>query len=576
MASTMTDRTGDTHLRSFAITALVLLLLGAAVVGIADRFLNETRSIDVAQQQLTGLAQIGRAEREAIAAQRAYLLTGDVEQRNRFQQGIARVSFSVVEFDRVAAQGSDYTSEVAALQHALDARIKRAELVVATHDRDGADAAQTLLRDGTSIGLELAIRDASERLSNAINTQLAAAMAASERSSYWLLLAAALGAPVALLALGIGYLTLRREVRSRRAAEQDNESARIKLQTSVERLTQVSGDMQRLSAYAGLLQTCDTTEEVLDVTRVCFAALIPDYAGMVYLIGNNQTEAAMAAEWGLTRLVSADRIAPAQCWAWRRAQPYLTTSDNADLRCTHVTGSAQATASLCLPLNAHGVTHGLLYIDGPEPLRNERLATTAAEQLSLALANLSLRESLREQSIKDALTGLYNRRHLLRTLGVEGARSERGGRPLALMMLDVDHFKAFNDCHGHAAGDAVLVAVGRMLAATHRAGDIACRYGGEEFVVILPETDVEAARACAEATRRAIAELKLDFDGNELPPITASFGVAAFPGSTENPDQLLDAADKALYLAKSRGRNQVALSERASPLSPNSPQTIDL
>lgn len=550
---------GDTHLRVFAITALLLLLLGAAVIGIADRFLADARAIAAAQELLTGLAQVGRAEREAIAVQRAYLLTGDADQRERFQQSIARVAVASASLRRLMPDTGGDAARFTALQQALDARLESARLVVATNDRDGAQAAQALIRDGTGASLERDIRDSLERLTSAGTEQLRAAMAAAERSSFWLLLCAALGAPIALLALGLGYLALRREVQSRQAAERDNEAARINLQKSVEQLTQISGDMQRLSAYAGLLQTCDTTEEVLDVTRVCFAALFPECAGTVYLISSDRTEAVAATEWGLTRLVNADRIQPSQCWGWRRAQPYVTGSHNADLRCTHVSGATPATATVCLPLNAHGVPFGLLYMDGPEPLRNERLAATAAEQLSLALANLRLRESLRDQSIKDALTGLYNRRHLEHALQVEFARCHASDRPLAVMMIDVDHFKVFNDQHGHAAGDAVLSAIGRLLGDHFRAKHIPCRYGGEEFTVILPETDVDAAVVLAESTRWAIGALSIDDDGRPLPQVTASIGVATIPGSVEHLDDLIESADKALYVAKSRGRNQVAV-----------------
>jgi diguanylate cyclase (GGDEF)-like protein len=557
--STMSTPESNTHLRAFALTALLLLLLGAAVIAIADRYLADARAISAAQQQLTALVQIGRAEREAIAVQRAYLLTGDVEHRDRFQQGIERVALTSAALRRKLPVAELDAERFAALQNALDARLERARLVVATNDRDGAQAALDLLRDSTSLKLENDVRDAVERLSGAVEAQLAKALQAAERSAFWLLLCAALGAPVSLLALGLGYLALRREVRSRQQAERASEAGRIKLQSSVEQLTQMSNDMQRLSAYAGLLQTCDSTEEVLDVTRVCFAALLPDYSGMVYLMGKDRKQAQLATEWGLTRLVSADQILPSQCWAWRRAQPFVTDSQNAELRCTHLSGDLAATATACLPLNAHGETFGLLYIDGPEPLRYERLAATAAEQLSLALANLNLRESLREQSIKDALTGLYNRRHLEQVLPIEYARCRRGGHSLAVLMLDIDHFKRFNDSQGHAAGDALLGAVGRLLDESCVVGAIACRYGGEEFTVILPQADVDAATARAESIRAAIANLRVDVDGTPLPQVTASIGVASVPGSVDHVDDLIDAADRALYRAKSGGRNRVMI-----------------
>ena len=124
-------------------------------------------------------------------------------------------------------------------------------------------------------------------------------------------------------------------------------------------------------------------------------------------------------------------------------------------------------------------------------------------------------------------------------------------------MLDIDHFKAFNDRHGHAAGDSVLSVIGALLAAQVRAGDIACRYGGEEFTVIMPETDIDTAVVLAEGIRQAIADVDLVADGQALPRVTASMGVATIPGSVDTLDELVASADQALYLAKSQGRNRV-------------------
>lgn len=393
-----------------------------------------------------------------------------------------------------------------------------------------------------------------------LRAALTTALAAAEEDSRRLLRVIAIGLPSTLCALVLGWLLLRREVASRKAAEAAHAAAGTRLQASVEQLTQVSYDMQRLSAYAGLLQTCETTEEALDVTRVCFAALLPGCAGLVYLVRGPSGHALLATQWGHSRLQSAPRIEPAQCWGWRRAQPYATDSANAALRCSHVRGDDARTATLCLPLIAHGNPFGLLYLDGPEPLRGERLAASAAEQLSLALANLHLRESLREQSVRDALTGLYNRRHLEHVLEFEAARSRERGGTLALLMLDVDHFKSFNDRHGHAAGDALLSALGRVLAECFRQDGIACRYGGEEFSVVLPDTDLATALARAEGVRAAIAGLVVHHDGARLPRVTASIGLATLPGSVELLDELQEAADRALYQAKSRGRDRVVVS----------------
>ncbi len=168
----------------------------------------------------------------------------------------------------------------------------------------------------------------------------------------------------------------------------------------------------------------------------------------------------------------------------------------------------------------------------------------------------ALEVSLREQAIRDGLTGLYNRRYLDETLERECFRAGREGRPLSLIIADVDHFKGFNDRYGHQAGDRMLQAFGEMLGNDIRHGDIACRYGGEEFVVILPHAPLSAARERAERLRAEFAALQIPFGGKILSS-TLSLGLAAFPEHAGDAESLLHAADQALYAAKTRGRNRV-------------------
>jgi diguanylate cyclase (GGDEF)-like protein len=167
-----------------------------------------------------------------------------------------------------------------------------------------------------------------------------------------------------------------------------------------------------------------------------------------------------------------------------------------------------------------------------------------------------LHAQLREQAIRDPLTGLYNRRHLDETLGRELVRAVRSGRPLSLVMVDVDHFKAVNDVHGHQAGDQVLQAVGQLLQRHSRGGDTIGRYGGEEFLLILPEMTAEKAHARAEQWRAGIAAMSFAH-GAAVIRVTASFGVASCHLHGHTADALIAAADSALYTAKRAGRNQV-------------------
>lgn len=198
----------------------------------------------------------------------------------------------------------------------------------------------------------------------------------------------------------------------------------------------------------------------------------------------------------------------------------------------------------------------------------EQLAEAVAAQVGMALANLRLRDSLHQQSIRDALTGLYNRRYLEGTLPREISRALRGNRPLAVFMLDVDHFKKFNDTYGHDAGDAVLKALGRALADNCRRADIACRFGGEEFTLVLPDADERAAREWAERLMARVRALEVKSGGQALPKITISMGLALLPAHGEDAETLLQAADLALYDAKHAGRDRLVVSGGESPPSP--------
>jgi diguanylate cyclase (GGDEF)-like protein len=213
---------------------------------------------------------------------------------------------------------------------------------------------------------------------------------------------------------------------------------------------------------------------------------------------------------------------------------------------------------------AHGEIMGVLHIrySGENPGSRNIIANsakTAAEQLSLILANLRLRETLRNQSIRDPQTGLFNRRYMVDSLDRELARAERSGKTVAVAMLDIDHFKNLNDGFGHAAGDAVLREWSNLLKARFRGSDIVCRFGGEEFVIILPDISVEIAHQRMEQLRQDVRRMTVREDGQTINGITISIGIAYFPAHGRTHQTLLHAADRALYQAKEAGRDCTVL-----------------
>jgi diguanylate cyclase (GGDEF)-like protein len=318
-----------------------------------------------------------------------------------------------------------------------------------------------------------------------------------------------------------------------------------------------------------LLQSSHAPEDIRRVVSHTAEELLPDLSGAFYIFNNSRDRLDMLGLWGARGLPPdlPEHFAPDECWALRRGRPHgQATGEN--LRCDHL-GDAD-TCLLCVPMQARGEVYGVLSFFHPErrgmSAAEIELAQALADGVSLALANLALREKLRSQALRDELTGLHNRRFLDETLPRLVAHAERRGASLAVLMLDLDHFKQVNDRHGHAAGDAVLREVGLLLQARLRRMDLACRYGGEELIVLMP--DCNATEALARA--RELCEQVRGMNGGgsgALPQVTVSIGVAAWPEHGEQVGKVIDAADAALYAAKRAGRDRALPAEAlAAPL----------
>jgi diguanylate cyclase (GGDEF)-like protein len=224
-----------------------------------------------------------------------------------------------------------------------------------------------------------------------------------------------------------------------------------------------------------------------------------------------------------------------------------------------------APSTLCVPMMAHGDVVGLLHLrHGSGPV-DPRLPGAIADQVALSIANLKLRDTLRSQSIRDPVTSLFNRRYLEETLEREVRRAARGRQSIGLILIDLDRFKLLNDTHGHQAGDLVLQDFGAFLNRSIRGGDVACRYGGEEFVLVLPESALTSTAARAESLRAEFRTVRFTFAGQPIGPVTFSAGVAAYPDHGATASDLLSAADGALYQSKHNGRDRVTTADMPAP-----------
>ena len=365
----------------------------------------------------------------------------------------------------------------------------------------------------------------------------------------WVILLDLIGAVVAIAALVFAFDRAIRDAARRLHAVRDGAKA--------------ARQIKLLLVMAEMLQGAVDRDDANEVLRGSAMQLLPELDGALYVLNSSRDRLDLSTTWkgpssDTTEQSWLGHIAPASCWALKRGKAHLSDNGPGALRCAHARGDD---ASLGIPMSARGEVYGLLEVtttgaDAGVRLAAARpLAAALADSMSLALSSISLREKLRNQALRDPLTGLYNRRFLEEMLERIAADSERRRASFSAVMLDLDHFKALNDRFGHATGDAVLRQVANVILATIRNTDVACRYGGEEIALLMPDCDLEMALAKAELIRVAVENASSD---GRLPAVTASLGIASIPETCGRPEDLLSAADAALYEAKNQGRNKSA------------------
>jgi|KBSMisStandDraft_5_1062788.scaffolds.fasta_scaffold01342_5 diguanylate cyclase (GGDEF)-like protein/PAS domain S-box-containing protein len=358
-----------------------------------------------------------------------------------------------------------------------------------------------------------------------------------------------------------------------RASQAERKHAEV-LNQLLNELKRRTREMTLLSEMGDLLECCVTTEDACSVVAQSVQKLLPEViSGTLYLFKSSRNLVETAIQWG-NASISEAAFSPDECWSLRRGQPHWSPLAEG-IHCTHISASVTLKC-LCVPMVGHGDTLGVLHLEfagdaietdpgseNPEAIA-QRLGTTVAGQIALSLASLRLRDTLRDQSVRDPLTGLFNRRFLEESLEREMQRAVRKNHPVSILFADLDNFKRFNDTFGHDAGDYVLKIVADLFRKSVRADDVVCRYGGEEFGFILPESSSENAVIRANELREATKKMEMGYQNSSLGTLTLSIGVATFPEHGETVEELLKTADKCLYTAKSAGRDQVSLATRRS------------
>ncbi len=315
-----------------------------------------------------------------------------------------------------------------------------------------------------------------------------------------------------------------------------------------------------LQTLGGLLNACSTLEEAGEVMNSVIPKLLPELRGSISIIKSSRNRLDRITDWG-GEWPGTERFSPSECWALRKGHQHFSTEHGIETYCRHWVETPDQ-QTLCIPLLAQGETIGVLHFIMPLDLKIDHyqgMWNAIAEQIGLTLANIQLRDSLREQAIRDPLTGLFNRRYMLEALDQAHSRAERTGSDIAVMMIDLDHFKLFNDNFGHDAGDHVLKAVSQALKDSLRQEDIACRYGGEEFCVVCPSTSELQAAQIAERICKSIRKLELSLNQLSLGTVTTSIGIAVYPHHAATMEDVIRIADEALYLAKQNGRDRAEI-----------------
>jgi len=356
------------------------------------------------------------------------------------------------------------------------------------------------------------------------------------------------------------------------------------LNDTLEEMTLRTREITLLSSLSDLLHSCQDLNEAYEVVARFMPMLIPQLSGALYLTKAPGENFEQVSTWG-DEPPSESEFPTDDCVAVRRGLSYLTKANKSALYCKHLP-SQRPELSLCMPLSAQGETFGLLHLQSKNEINDivsdeggfidslkQEFTATVAKQVSMALASLRLKDQLRDQSIRDPLTGLFNRRYMEETFEREIDRASRNNIALSFVMIDIDHFKSINDTYGHEAGDQVLIELGKILSHVTRNEDIACRYGGEEFVICLPGANIAVAVARAETIRKKMASTKFRHDGKTIGKITVSLGVSEYPQHGDDAAELVKAADKALYQAKNSGRNQVVATS-TQPKHANSPKSV--
>ena len=541
-----------------AIGALVFMVLaGALVYGNTRSLISSSEWVQHSQEVLASLQRVSLLTERIEYRTRLYTLSGNEEQltrarasANQLDTTLAHLNVLVADNDLQGRSLQSLNSCALQLDQALNGFTLKSQI-----------SSAQLQQCQQAIGL---MTDREQSL-------LQERSKGSQRVSF-----TSIGTEIGFVCLSLvslvvlfGFLLRDAVVRQKLGKQTTQTNERLAL--TVNALEDRAHESELLTSARDELQLCVDVKQVYQSASNSFQRLLVGTSGSLCIINNSRQLVEVVSTWSGSTVESAveDFHPPDSCCGLRSGQPRWRQPGVSEIHCTHF-GGVVPERYLCMPIVAHGNTLGVLYVQctSTEAVSAVDLRMDGLRQLvqltGMAIATLNLRTKLENQSIRDSLTGLFNRHFMQISLERELSRAARRKQILAVFMLDLDHFKKFNDTYGHAAGDTVLKAVAEIFRTSIRTEDIACRYGGEEFTIMLPDVTPAVALERAESIRRAVSNVRLPLDGEVYREFTVSIGLALYPNDGENADLLLRRADMALYRAKRLGRNQVAQHEAAA------------
>ncbi len=324
-------------------------------------------------------------------------------------------------------------------------------------------------------------------------------------------------------------------------------------------------EMAIINEMNQMLQLCKNSSEAYDIIKQTTQKIFIGINGSLAIYNSRTGKLQTVESWNWDSDQNlCDEFEEIDCWALRRDKLYIITNPKNGPICAHFKTPPHGN-SICIPLKGQNEIIGMINFNASTDTTidtyQRQIMTNFGDVIKLSLANIKLHEALKEQATHDPLTGLFNRRHLDEFLQREITRVTRSSGKLCLAMLDIDHFKKFNDENGHDAGDLVLKFIAEQLKSSLRESDIICRYGGEEIVIVLLDTEMVGALARLNSFRNKIKSKQLHFEEKVLPSISVSMGISEAPMQTTIADELIRLADEALYKAKHSGRDKIIVAE---------------